>query len=150
MKKVLLSAALVITFGLYAFHQRTDKDQAIVSVVINQVTTESSSSQSTTVPVSQQTNSKYKDGSYTGNAKDAFYGNIQVQAVITGGKISDVIFLDYPKDRGTSVEINSQAMPALKQEAITAQSAQVDVVSGATQTSEAFKQSLASALSKAS
>jgi uncharacterized protein with FMN-binding domain len=65
------------------------------------------------------------------------------------GKIADVTFLDYPQDRGTSVRINSYAMPQLIQEAITAQSANVNGVSGASDTSSAFQQSLASALSQA-
>ena len=88
----------------------------------------------------------YKDGTYTGNVADAFYGNVQVQVAIANGKISNVIFLNYPQDRGRSVAINTQAMPFLKAEAIQAQNATVDIVSGATATSEAFRQSLASAL----
>ena len=91
----------------------------------------------------------YKDGSYIGSAADAVYGNIQVQAVIQNGKLADVTFLQYPNDRTRSVAINTVAMPNLKQEAIQAQSAQVDVVSGATDSSNAFVQSLASALNQA-
>lgn len=91
----------------------------------------------------------YADGSYTGSVADAYYGNIQVQAIISGGKITDVIFLQYPSDRSTSRYINGQAMPYLKQEAIAAQSASVDVVSGATDSSLAFQQSLGSALAQA-
>lgn len=91
----------------------------------------------------------YKDGTYTGSTADAFYGTIQVQVAISGGKITDVTFLQYPSDRSRSIAINTLAMPNLKQEAITAQSAQVDVVSGATASSQAFVQSLSSALSQA-
>ncbi len=91
----------------------------------------------------------YRNGTYTGNVADAYYGNVQVKVVIQGGKITDVQFLDYPHDRSTSIMINTQAMPYLKQEAIQAQGANVDVVSGATATSGAFNESLASALAKA-
>ncbi len=91
----------------------------------------------------------YRNGSYTGNVADAYYGNVQVKAIISGGKISDVQFLDYPHDRGTSIRINNQAMPYLTQEAIQAQSASIDVISGATATSGAFNESLASALAQA-
>lgn len=91
----------------------------------------------------------YKDGTYIGNVADAYYGNVQVKIDITGGKIADVIFLQYPNDRQTSVEINNQAMPYLKSEAIQAQNASVDGVSGATETSQAFIESLASALAQA-
>jgi uncharacterized protein with FMN-binding domain len=93
---------------------------------------------------------KYKNGTYTGSVADAYYGNVQVQATISGGKITGVKFLQYPNDRSTSRQINSQAMPYLQQEAIQAQSAQVDGVSGASDTSAAFMQSLAAALSQAS
>lgn len=91
----------------------------------------------------------YKDGQYTGSVADAYYGNVQVQVTIAGGKLTKVNFLQYPSDRSTSRAINSQAVPYLQQEAIQAQSAQVDTVSGATYTSEAFVQSLGSALSQA-
>ena len=91
----------------------------------------------------------YSDGSYTGDVADSIYGPVQVKAVVSGGKLTDVVFLQYPNDRPHSAELSSQAMPVLKSEAIQAQNANVDVVSGATQTAEAFSQSLASALSKA-
>lgn len=91
----------------------------------------------------------YKDGTYTGSTADAFYGPLQIKAMISGGKISDVQFLQYPSDRSRSMVINTLAMPQLKNEAIQAQSANVTIVSGATDSSNAFMQSLASALSQA-
>lgn len=100
-------------------------------------------------PTTQPASSGYKDGTYTGNEADAFYGYIQVRATISGGKISDVQFLDYPRDRGTSIMINSQAMPYLRQEAIQAQSANVNIISGATDSSRAFVESLSTALQQA-
>lgn len=91
----------------------------------------------------------YANGTYTGTVADAFYGNVQVQAVVRGGRLTDVIFLDYPHDRGTSREINGQATPLLTQEAVQVQSASVDIISGATQTSLAFRDSLGVALAHA-
>lgn len=91
----------------------------------------------------------YKNGTYIGSIADAYYGNVQVRLIIAGGKITDVQFLAYPNDRQTSLSINTQAIPDLKNEAIVAQSANVDIVSGATATSQAFVQSLQSALSQA-
>lgn len=93
--------------------------------------------------------SQYKDGTFTGTSEDAVYGNIKVQVVISNGKITDVIFLDHPGDNRTSDFINSQAMPMLKAEAISAQSANVNIISGASDTSMAFQQSLANALASA-
>ena len=89
---------------------------------------------------------KYKNGTFVGQSVNAYYGNVQVQVVIASGQIADVQFLDYPQDRDTSRYISSQALPLLRQETIQAQSAQVDIVSGATSTSEGYQRSVASAL----
>jgi uncharacterized protein with FMN-binding domain len=102
--------------------------------------------QPTTAPVAR---GQYKDGTYTGAVADAFYGNVQIQVAVANGKISAVTFLQYPNDNGTSQYVNSQAMPMLQAEALQAQSANVNVVSGASATSGAFLQSLASALAQA-
>ncbi len=100
------------------------------------------------VPVTKPTG-QYVDGTYTGSSADAYYGTVQVQAVISGGKLTAVKFLQYPSDRRTSQSINGSAMPALESEAIQAQSANVNAVSGATDTTQAFEQSLESALAQA-
>jgi uncharacterized protein with FMN-binding domain len=104
----------------------------------------------TTTTASASAPSGLKDGTFTGKVADAYYGNIQVQAIVSGGKLTDVKFLQYPNDRPASVRISNNAMPLLKSEAITAQNAKVDIVSGATETSQAFQQSLSDALSQAS
>lgn len=138
MRKILI-IGIVLLIGLYFLKSFNPKEQ--VSVI-----PESPSPSSSTVV----SNQKYRDRNYTGSVEDAFYGKVQVSVSISGGRISSVDFLQYPNDRSTSVSINSQAMPYLKQEAISAQSAQVDIISGATQTSQAFIRSLQSALSQAS
>ena len=148
MKKLIIAAFVAITFVIYSLHQRSESPSTVASTSTSARTTSSgSSSQTTTTPATS--NITYKDGEYTGDAADAFYGNIQVKATVSGGKLTDVQFLQYPNDRHDSVEINSQAMPQLKQEAIQAQSANVSGVTGATDTSQAFIQSLGSALKSA-
>jgi uncharacterized protein with FMN-binding domain len=99
--------------------------------------------------ITTTTNGAYRDGSYTGIQADAHWGTVQVQAVIANGQIGDVQLTDYPNHRSRSVEINRRAMPILMREAIQSQQADVDIVSGATDTSEAFIQSLDSALRQA-
>jgi uncharacterized protein with FMN-binding domain len=91
----------------------------------------------------------YKDGTYTGPVVDVNWGYVQVQATVKSGKVSAVQFLQYPADRRTSQRINSVAVPALQQEAIQAQSANVNLITGATLTSEGFQQSLDAALGQA-
>ncbi len=103
----------------------------------------------TAVPPTAKPQGQYKDGTYTGPEVDAFYGYVKVQATVRSGKIASVQFLEYPNDRRTSVRINSVAVPYLQSEAIQAQSANVDIISGATLTSEAFAQSLQTALDTA-
>ena len=93
--------------------------------------------------------SGYKDGTYTGSIADAYYGPVEVRATIKSGALSNVSFLLFPNGHQTSVYINEQVMPMLTQEAISAQSANVNGISGATFTSQAFQQSLAVALRKA-
>lgn len=158
-KKFLLSASVLGVFAVYAIHTNIgggDEGTPIVAVntplatatpgtsVTSQITSGS------TGPTPALTSSgKYKDGTYTGSVADAFYGNIQVQVTISGGRITNVVFLQFPNDRSTSRMINAQADPMLAQEAIQVQSAQVSGVSGATASSSAFVQSLQSALSQA-
>lgn len=91
----------------------------------------------------------YKDGQYTGPVVDAYWGNVQVAATIQNGRLQDVQFLEYPRDRRTSARINSVAVPYLTTESLQAQSADVDLITGATLTSRAFVMSLNSALREA-
>ena len=91
----------------------------------------------------------YADGTFTGPAVDAYYGMVQIQAIVRSGKLAGIKVLQYPSDRRTSVAINRQALPMLRDEAVTAQSAEVDIVSGATLTSQAFIRSLRGALKQA-
>lgn len=109
------------------------------------------SAASTPAPTStgSTTAGAYKDGSYTGTAIDVGYGTVKVQAIVSGGNLSDIKFLEMPAG-GHSSEVTSIAQPDLLNEALTAQSSKVNIVSGATSTSEGFQQSLAAALSQAS
>ena len=89
------------------------------------------------------------DGTYEGRREYAYYGYVKVQAVVHGGKLSDVRLYEYPNDNGRSHSINAEAIPYLIQEAVDAQSWNVDFISGATFTSEAFARSLRAALTRA-
>ena len=131
-------------------------DNQFKAVVPTQGSASNSSSQyiqdtnlQSTITPSSQKNGKYKSGSFIGTSEDAYYGYIKVKVVILDGKISDVVFLDHPGDNRTSEYINSQAMPLLKAEAISKQSANVDIISGASDTSMAFIKSLERALNQA-
>lgn len=85
----------------------------------------------------------------TGAVADTRWGPVQVQLTIAGKKITDVSVVQYPNGNGRDQEINSQALPILIQETLDKQSASIDMVSGATYTSDGYLQSLQSALDKA-
>lgn len=80
-----------------------------------------------------------------GSTVDSDYGPYQVQVTFTGTRISDVRLVTEPSDRH-SRRIAAGAAPTLREEALQAQSAHIDTVSGATATSEAYAQSLQSAI----
>jgi uncharacterized protein with FMN-binding domain len=87
-------------------------------------------------------------GSYTGSSVPTRYGTMQVQAVLKAGKLTGVAVLQQTSG-GRSSEIDSYALPVLTAEALKAQGADIDVVSGATYTSDGYAQSLQAALDKA-
>ncbi len=91
----------------------------------------------------------YKDGTVTGPVVDTRYGPVQVQVTIAGGKVSDVTALELPSDHPRSEMISQYAEPILQSEAVQAQNAQIDLVSGATYTSIAYERSLQAALDQA-
>ncbi|WP_260852118.1 FMN-binding protein [Curtobacterium sp. BH-2-1-1] len=88
-------------------------------------------------------------GTYTGTAAETRYGPVQVRVTVSGGKLTDVQALQLTNRDGRSVAISQQAAPILRQEALQAQSATIQAVSGATYTSEGYTTSLQSALDQA-
>jgi uncharacterized protein with FMN-binding domain len=86
---------------------------------------------------------------FDGDVVNTRYGPVQVQVQITGGAISEVAVIEYPAGDGKSVRINARALPTLRTEALAAQSANIDTVSGATYTSDAYAVSLQAAIDQA-
>ncbi len=139
MKKYIIAGVLVLAFVAYVIF--ANKNQPSVAVAPSGTT---SGTPATTEPTSTPTatstgttigsTGQYKNGTYTGSVADAFYGNLQVRAVIQGGVLVDVQFPQAPSG-GHSSDVSAIALPQLRQEAIAAQSANVNIVSGATQDS---------------
>ncbi len=170
MKKFIVAVIIIGAFVVYSFMYNHSNAIAILpggSAASSSSSGSSTSTAATATPPSPDTSStpyvaitatpvpastssgQYKDGAYTGSEADAHWGYIQVKAIVKNGKITDVQFLEYPNDHNRSVMINQYADPQLTSEAIQAQSANVDIVSGATDSSEAFIQSLSDALTQA-
>jgi uncharacterized protein with FMN-binding domain len=85
----------------------------------------------------------------TGDTVQTQWGPVQVQLSVAGSRITGVTVLQYPNGNGTDTQINNYALPILVNETMSAQSASIDMVSGATYTSTGYQQSLQSALDRA-
>jgi uncharacterized protein with FMN-binding domain len=85
----------------------------------------------------------------TGDAASTRWGPVQVQLTVSDGKVTAVDVVEYPDGNGRDQQINARALPVLVQETLDAQSAKIDMVSGATVTSDGYVESLQSALDKA-
>jgi len=83
-----------------------------------------------------------------GPVVDTRYGAVQVEIVVAGGQLKDVVALQLPTGRHSG-QISTAVAPILRQEALQAKSAAIDTVSGATYTSDAYAQSLQAALDQA-
>lgn len=150
MRKYFLGIAVVFIFLVYSLVLRHQHSRPVIApTAISQNGNSSSTSSTSSTSNTVVTTSSYKDGTYTGSVANAYYGNVQVSATISGGKITAINFLQYPDENPNSIYVNTSAIPYLKQEAIKAQSSKVNIVSGATFTSQAFIQSLSNALSQA-
>lgn len=143
-KKILVGTILVagLTIGAVSFvmrHARSATSDPVANV----------RQQPAVGPSAAGTQVKARTGHYTGATVNVYYGYVKVQAVVKNGKLENVIVLEHPNDNGTSRYINSVAMPYLVQEAVQAQNANINLISGATFSSMGFVKSLGSALSAA-
>ena len=101
---------------------------------------------STTLPASAARGSS---GTFTGPVVDTRYGPVQVEITMADGTLTDVRADELPFDRSRSAALSGRAAPILRAEALAAQGARIDSVSGASITSRAYAQSLQAALDKA-
>ena len=88
-------------------------------------------------------------GSFTGSDVPNRFGDVQVKVVVSNGHITDLQAVQLPSDRARSAYISQVAGPILRSEVLQAQSARIDIVSGATYTSQSYAQSVESALQQA-
>lgn len=88
-------------------------------------------------------------GSYDGSVAQTRWGPVQVRITVAGGRITDVTALQVPDGNFRDQQINDHAVPILRQATLTAQSARIDTVSGATVTSDGYRESLQAAIDAA-
>lgn len=110
---------------------------------------DTAASGSATATDSSAANSAVTDGTFTGDVVDTRYGPMQVEIVISDGKISSATTLQTPGSDPTSVQINDQVVPILIQATTDYQSVRFGNVSRATISTNAYKESAQSALDQA-
>lgn len=112
-------------------------------------TAPSASAAPTPTPDATPTPKVAKDQTVTGATAQTRWGPVQVQITVKDGKIVDAVGLQYPNGDRRSQWISDQAIPWLVEETLSEQSANVQIIGGATYTSNGWRQSLASAMQKA-
>jgi uncharacterized protein with FMN-binding domain len=138
-----LASTVTIVVLLFGYHTSTNKTSPAATTSGASTPPTSSSSNSSTAPPSS------KITTYTGSVAQTRWGPVQVKITVQGGKITKVMVLQQPNGNPRDAEINSQALPILIDETVQAQSANIDMVSGATVTSDGYVRSLRAALDEA-
>ena len=145
---VVTSAGLAGWFALSG--QTASAEIAGASVVAESAGSTSATPAAPAAPDAPVTEAPPQNAVVSGGVYHNRWGNVQVQATFApDGSLVDVISLQTPNDRGRSIQINDYAVPRLNEQALTAQSAEVDTVSGATYTSNDYRNSLQSAIDAA-
>ncbi|MFF3913653.1 FMN-binding protein [Streptomyces sp. NPDC001852] len=145
-RRVVLATAATVSgvVLLLALKPASDPAAASAAGAAPQATAGQQSPQGGTQPVGASGSSA---GTVTGDATQTQYGTVQVRLTVAGGRITRAEAVQAPKG-GLSDQKTALAIPKLNQEAVAAQSAQIDAVSGATYTSNGYKKSLQSALDR--
>ncbi|MEV6050063.1 FMN-binding protein [Streptomyces sp. NPDC052107] len=148
-RRVVLATAATVSGVVLLLSLKPASDPAAASAAgaAPQATAGQQTPQGGTQPVGAAGSAGSTAGTVTGDATQTQYGTVQVRLTVAGGKITKAEAVQAPKG-GLSDQKTALAVPRLNQEAVAAQSAQIDAVSGATYTSNGYKKSLQSALDR--
>jgi uncharacterized protein with FMN-binding domain len=147
-----LASTVTVVVLLFGYHTSTNKTSSpgIPSSASSPTTsTNKQSSSSTNGGSSGSTSSAAKITTYTGSVAQTRWGPVQVKITVQDGKLTKVTILQHPTGNPRDARINDYALPILINESLTSQSANIDMVSGATVTSGGYAQSLQAALDQA-
>jgi len=152
-RRLALWGLTTVSTVVLLFSYRTSTSSQLPAVA---GTTETPTTGATTAPATAATSASSAakatstyTGTVTGTAADTRWGPVQVKVTLAAGKITAVDVVEQPNSNDRDQEINADAVPQLVQETLQAQNAQIDMVSGATYTSDGYVTSLQSALDKA-
>jgi uncharacterized protein with FMN-binding domain len=150
MKKIVLwlMSTLTVLVLLFGYHTSTSSD-ASATAGSSAVAPLTGSTGASSGGTGADGSSSSASTTVSGDAADTRYGPVQVQITVAGGTITDVSVVEYPSENGKDQQINARALPVLVRETLDAQGSEIDMVSGATYTSEGYVESLQSALDQA-
>lgn len=147
-----LASTVTVVVLLFGYHTSTNSPAAGSGSTVTRAlapSSTSSSSSSSAGSSSSPTGSSAASKSYTGSVAQTRWGPVQVKITVASGRLTGVDVIEYPSGNPNDQEINDYALPVLTKETISAQTASIDMVSGATVTSTGYIESLQSALDKA-
>jgi uncharacterized protein with FMN-binding domain len=137
-----LASTITIVVLLFGYHTSTNKTSSAAAP-------SSASSTASATASAPAASSSTKITTCQGSVAQTRWGPVQVQISVQSGKITKVTIVQQPDGNRRDAEINDQAIPILIDETVSAQSADIDMVSGATVTSDGYVQSLQAALDEA-
>ena len=157
MRRIVLwgMSTLTLLVLLFSYHTSTGASSTVASSIeqLNNSTPSStdsgSSGTSSTGSSGSSGSSSSASKTYAGDAVQTQFGPVQVQITVSDGTITKSEVVQGPWGNGRDQVINSQAVPILNSEAVQSQSAQIDMVSGASFTSNGYATSLQSAIDRA-
>ena len=159
MRKIVIGIASTVSalVLLFSYHTSTNSEAAKDTTTdtgggtgtSGSTTPNAGSAGSASSEAGSASTSASSDGTYTGDPVATRYGDVQVQITVAGGKITAAEAIQYPNGDRHDQQINAYAIPILNAEAVDAQSASIDAVSGATVTSDGYISSLQSAIDAA-
>ncbi|MFF0817568.1 FMN-binding protein [Rhodococcus sp. NPDC003318] len=160
MRKIVLWLMATITTGvlLFGYHTSTEGPIDSASATVDTAAVVSGSPEGTGSPAADASSAPVASAggpepsassTIVGPAADTRWGPVQVQIVVSGGTITDVTVPVAPANNNKDKQINARALPVLIDETLDAQSTDIDMVSGATVTSEGYVESLQAALDEA-
>ncbi|WP_448628420.1 FMN-binding protein [Geodermatophilus sp. URMC 64] len=146
MRRIVLWAMSTLTVLVLLFGYRTSTSSQLTTGAVVAAPDAGSGFSASTEPGTADSGT---GRTVTGPSADTRWGPVQVQITVADGVLTDVTVVDYPRELGKDRQINARALPVLVQETIDAQSADIDMVTGATVTSEGYLESLQGALDEA-
>ncbi len=162
MKRIVIWLASTVTIVVLLFGYHTSTNSATPASASDGTATAPSSSATGAAPPPDpssdptagpssppSTSSPPAAKTYTGDVAQTRWGPVQVEITVKSGTITAVDVVQYPSGNNKDQEINDYALPVLVQDTLQAQSAKIDMVSGATVTSDGYVESLQSALDQA-